>query len=84
MSDNLKLPAYPQPMVIDSSNNSMATIEYSEKYAGFSKHEKAALIIAGALVSKYNIKEYEDQLTIAQLATELSAAILQKVDNYKL
>ena len=70
--DNLKQPAY--PLVVKQSDFSMDT----EVYTGFTKHEKAAMMIAQGLVSKYNMSSPSDQETIAKLSLELAEEILNR------
>lgn len=45
---------------------------------GFTKHELGAFMIAQGLVGKYNMKEPEDQVIIAQMSYELADEILKQ------
>lgn len=81
--DNLKSPAYPQQtweeISINREHNQIATYTDS-RYPGFNKLEKASLIIAQGLVSKYNLSSPADQKIIAQLAVELATEVLKEAN----
>ena len=78
---NLKLPAYPhqtyEEVGMNRGDNQIAEFT-SQELPGFTKHEKAALMIAQGLVSKYNMSSPSDQETIAKLSLELAEEILNR------
>lgn len=78
--DNLKRPAYPLPIATQSNGEVVDTTDYAKQNGGFTKQEKAALIMAAALVGRYNLKSPEDQETIAQLSNELAIAVLEQAN----
>ena len=79
--NNKKLiqPAYPLPIAQGSDGLMYDTSDYS-RGTGFTKQEKAALMMAAALVGKYNLKSPEDQDIIAKLANELAASVLEEAN----
>lgn len=78
--DNINFPAYPQNGVYSLATDTIV-FNKDPELAGFTKLEKAALIIASGLLSKYNLRTSEDQQIIAQLSVELATAILNKAND---
>lgn len=78
--DNLKLPAYPQPLTMGTEGDILTPVGQHSDFAGFTKQEKGALIMAAALVGKYSLKTPEDQQIIAQLSNELAKAVLEEAN----
>lgn len=83
--ENLKLPAYPrltwEEVAVNRGDNQIA-YSTSENFSGFTKHEKAALMIAAGLVSKYSMTSPSDQETIAKLSLELAEEILNRAEKW--
>jgi hypothetical protein len=77
---NFKSPAYPLPIAINDKGEIFDITDYDLKAVGFSKQEKGALIIAAALIGRYNLKSPEDQQIIAQLSNELAKAVLEEAN----
>lgn len=77
--DNLLSPAYPSHLLLDDKQNAYVS-SCDMGMAGFTKLELAALMIAAALIGKYNLKTPEDQTIIAQLANELAKAVLEEAN----
>lgn len=78
--DNLKLPAHPLPVAKHNNGTLMTTLDVDTASCGFTKLEKASLMIAQGLVSKYNLSRPEDQQTIAQLSVELATEVLKEAN----
>lgn len=66
MNDNEKSPASPQHI--------------STSKSGFTKVERASIMIASELVGKYTLKEPGDQKIIAKLSVELAREILEEAN----
>lgn len=81
--DNFKSPAYPQQtweeIGLHGGGSAVAHSTHS-KQSGFTKIERASLIIAQGLVSKYNLKDPGDQLIIAQISVELATEVLKEAN----
>ena len=80
--DKLKLPAYPLPIALHNNGTLNTTLDVDNASVGFTKHEKAALMIAQGLVSKYNMTSPSDQETIAKLSLELAEEILNRAEKW--
>lgn len=78
--DNLKRSAYPLPICQLKGGEITATMDYCPDNGGFTKLEKAALIIAQGLVAKYNMKEPGDQKIIAQMSVELATEVINEAN----
>lgn len=55
MEDNLKLPAYPLPIALHNNGTLNTTLDVDTASVGFTKLEKAALMIAQGLASNSTI-----------------------------
>lgn len=77
--DNLKSPAYPQPIILAPDGTIAATYEYYPQYAGLTKLERASLMIAAAYRSNPSYKDDTDSL-IAALSVSQATAILKEAN----
>lgn len=78
--DNLKLPAYPLPIALHNNGTLNTTLDVDWASVGLSKIERASLMIAQGLVSKYNLSTQQDQAIIAQLPVELATEVLKEAN----
>jgi hypothetical protein len=72
--DNLHSPAYPQ------THDTMQSSDDWQLNKGFTKLERASIMIAQGLVAKYNLKDPSDQDIIAALSVQLATTIIQHVN----
>jgi len=83
--DNLKRPASPQPIAF-SGDNTVARTAWGvhEDFAGFTKLEKAALIIAAGMLGTINTKwiaqEKDSASIISKDAVMIAKAILEEAN----
>lgn len=78
--DNLKRPAHPQPIAFADGNDTAQTAwGVHDDFAGFTKLEKAALMIAQGFA--YNYAHVPGQsVAIAERAVELAKAVLEEAN----
>lgn len=72
--DNLKRPAYPQPLTIGSDGSILTPWQHDEDFAGFTKLEKAALIIAQGIYASY--KDPGDDFVVTK-SVNMAARIIE-------
>lgn len=78
MQDNLKLPAYPLPLVSNPEGEIKDASDW-EGPTGFTKLEKAALIIAQGIVSNGDYVNKGEEL-IAADAVVIAKAVLEEAN----
>lgn len=75
--DNLKTPAYPQPLTIGSDGTVLTPLEKDSDFAGFTKLERASLMIAQGLVSD-PANTLTD--TLAKLSVAFAKTVLEQAN----
>lgn len=78
--DNLKRPAYPQPLTIGSDGSVLTPWQHHEDFAGFTKLEKAALIIAQGIMARGLYTQNQYQGYVAEPAVMIAKAVLEEAN----
>jgi len=76
--DNLKRPAYPQPLTLGSDGSVLTPWQHHEDFAGFTKLEKAALIIAQGMCSNSKLEYNNAFKDIPSQSVKLAKAVLEE------
>lgn len=79
--ENLKLPAYPQPITIGTDGNILTPVGHHSDFGGFTKLEKASLMIAQGMLSGPHKWEKEPVVkAISVNAVAIAKAVLEEAN----
>lgn len=80
--DNLQRLAYPQPIAIDANFNTQTAWDIHPDFAGFTKLELAALMIAQGYVSDRNnlLQGTSNYQSIGEYSVSLAKAVLEEAN----
>lgn len=80
--DNLKLPAYPLPLIMSSEGDVEDASDWSGPNIGFTKLEKSALMIAQGILANKPINGSGSEIIkeLAETCTIVAKAILEEAN----
>lgn len=78
--NNLKRPAYPQPLTRGSDGSVLTPWQHHEDFAGFTKLEKAALIISAGYVAATPPDNSINPESVAEFSVRIAAAVLEEAN----
>lgn len=79
--ENIKLPAYPLPLVRNAEGEVKDASDWEGSNVGFTKLELASLMIAQGFVARVGIANSPGEIsTIAHLSTELAKAVIAEAN----
>jgi len=77
--DNLKLPAYPQPITMGSEGDILIPVMHHPDFGGFTKLEYASLMIAQGIAQREFV-DTGDRDYISMRAVKLAKAVLEEAN----
>ena len=81
--DNFKLPAYPLPIALHNNGTLNTTLDVDGASVGFTKLEKASIMIAQGMVEKYWSKDLDNDKLIpafSRLCAKIATAVLEEAN----